>query len=302
MKLAGSGLMAAALLLAAGAWSQDTNSTTTNASSVVADSPYATIVARNMFGLVPIPPPDPDAGKPPVEPPPKITPNGIMTIFGKDQALFKVANKPKTGQPAKDDAYVLAEGERQDDITVVKINHVEGIITFDNHGVTQELALVPAKESGPSGGAGGGPGGAVGNRGGPLGQPNAAGQSGGVGGRAFPGRGPGSNPSAGLNNNNGMGNNIGNPNAAMGLGGGGAGVGANSGITMLGGTPVNANRIYQPVEDTTLTPEQSAILIEAQRMKALQNGDTRTSALLPPTPLTQQNLQENGPGSREVPR
>lgn len=306
MKLAGSGtclLTSALLVAAAAAWSQDTNSATTTIappSSAVADGPYATIVARNMFGLVPIPPPDPDAGKPPEEAPPKITPNGIMTIFGKDQALFKVANKPKPGQPAKDDSYVLAEGERQDDITVVKINHVEGLITFDNHGHTQELALIPAKESGPSGGPGGGPG----NRGGAFGQPNSGGQPPGTGGvRPFPGRVPGSNPSAGINNNNNSySSNPGNPNAAMGIGGGVPPIGANGGITMLGDSPVNANRVYQPVADPTITPEQSVILIEAQRMKALQNGNTRMAAMLPNTPLTQQNLQENGPGAGEPPQ
>jgi hypothetical protein len=69
-----------------------------------------------------------------VDPPPKITPNGIMTIFGRLQALFKVAAKVKPGQPPKEDAFVLAEGERQDGIEVKKINQPDGIVTFDNHG------------------------------------------------------------------------------------------------------------------------------------------------------------------------
>jgi hypothetical protein len=101
-----------------------------------------------------------------------------------------------------------------------------------------------------------------------------------------------------------MNNNIGNPNAAMGgpngamgVGGGPEGVAANGGINMLGGTPVNANRVYQPVDDPTITPEQSVILIEAQRMKELQNGNTGMAGLLPTTPLTEQNLRENGAGA-----
>src|ERR1039458_3374988 len=152
----GSGLVGATLLLAAAAaWSQDINSFT--ASSALADSPYAAIVARNLFGLLPIRP-VPPAVMPPPEAPPKIPPAGTMNIFGKDQALFKVANQPKSGHPAKEDSYVLAEGECQDGITVVKINVPDGIITFDNHGITQELALVPAKDSGSSGGSGGGGG------------------------------------------------------------------------------------------------------------------------------------------------
>src|SRR5580704_12750845 len=107
MRFAGPCFIVGALLLSAGARAQDTDTT---------DKPYASIVARNMFGLLPIPPPDTNPPAPPVDPPPKITLNGIMTIFGRDQALFKVASKPKAGQPAKDDSYVLAEGERQDDI------------------------------------------------------------------------------------------------------------------------------------------------------------------------------------------
>jgi hypothetical protein len=77
-----------------------------------------------------------------------------MTIFGRDQALFKAGNMARPGQPSKEEAYVLSEGERQDDIEVVKIDHVDGIITFNNHGTFQELPLVPAKDSG--GNAGGG--------------------------------------------------------------------------------------------------------------------------------------------------
>ncbi len=153
MKFAGPLFIAVALLLAVGVWAQDA----TDAAATSADKPYTTIVARNMFGLLPIPPQDTNPPAPPVEPPPKITPNGIMTIFGRDQALFKVANKPKPGQPAKEDSYVLSEGERQDGIEVVKINHESGSITFDNHGTIQELSLVPAKDTGSAPG-GGGPG------------------------------------------------------------------------------------------------------------------------------------------------
>jgi hypothetical protein len=130
--------------------------------AVALDMPYSAIVARNMFSLVPIPPPPPPP-PPEVDPPPKITPNGIMTIFGKNQALFKVADKAKPGQPQKDTSHVLSEGEREDDIEVVKIDLENNTITFNNHGVVQELAVVDA------GGAPGGPGGAAGpGPGGPM--------------------------------------------------------------------------------------------------------------------------------------
>ncbi len=273
MKDAGFWLMAAALLLAAGGRAQDDNSAAATAAAMggttAPDTPYATIVARNMFGLVPIPPPDPTAGQPPPEPPPKITPNGIVTIFGRPQAIFKVANKPKPGQPQKDDSYVLAEGEMQDEITVVKINPVDGLITFNNHGTIQELALTPAKEGGAGGGSGGPRGGA--GPGGILGRPNAMGQQFGGGGSPLPGR----NPSAG--------GGVGNPNGALGMGGGTAGNNANNGISYLGGTPVNANRVYQPVDDSGgMSPEQTALLIETQRQLYEQQGNP-IAAALPPT-------------------
>jgi hypothetical protein len=231
--VSGSCLVGATLLAAAGAWSQDTHSI--SASSAVANSPYATILARNSFGLLPIriaPP----AGMPLSEAPPTITLTGAMSIFGKDQALFKVAHTAKHGQPAKEDSYVLAEGEGQDGITVVKINLLNGIITFDTHGITQELALLPAKDSGSSGGLGGG------------------------------------------------------------------GTAANNGITMLSERPISAYRTYQSVVDSPVTAEQSAILIEAQRMKALRSGNNRLANMLPPTPLTQQNMRQNGPGTGVVPQ
>jgi len=275
MKIAGLSLIAAVVLIAPSAWCEEASS---------ADTPYASIVARNMFGLVPIPPPDPNAGKPPADPPPKITPTGIMTIFGRDQALFRVANKPRPGQPAKEDAYVLSEGERQDGIEVVKIDHEDAIITFDNHGTVQELPLIPSKDNE------GGPG----SSGGPRGFGGGAPTMPGVGiprpGLRLPG-GPGMPAN--------FGNNGSNPNMMPRAGfNGGSPNGANA-LTSLGGNPVNpnanANSANQPESD--ITPEQQIILMEAQRMQYLQNGNHKLANIIPPTPLTQQNLDENGGGA-----
>jgi len=103
-------------------------------------NPYAAIVERNVFGLVP--PPSPVAPSvADANPPPKLTPNGIMTIFGIKQVLFKATTPARQDKPAKDDYYTLAEGQRQDDIEVVKIDEKAGLITFDNHGEIQELPL-----------------------------------------------------------------------------------------------------------------------------------------------------------------
>lgn len=108
--------------------------------TVPPNNPYGPIVARNVFGLNP---PGPVAPPDPGEPPPKITPNGIMSIFGQLQVLFKVT--PKAGQPgAKEDSYVLSEGQGQDDIEVTHIDEKAGMITFNNHGVVQEIPLANA--------------------------------------------------------------------------------------------------------------------------------------------------------------
>ena len=121
-------------------------------------NPYDSIVARNIFSLVPMPTNDPASQKPP-DPPAKITPNGIMSLFGQEQVLFKVATPPKPGQPPQDQSYVMSEGDRQDGIAVTKIDEQAGMITFDNHGVIQTLALTSASDASSS--AMGGPSGST---------------------------------------------------------------------------------------------------------------------------------------------
>src|ERR1700743_259422 len=96
------------------------------------DNPYITIIDRNIFSLVAIPT-NPPADAKPIDPPPKITPNGIMSLFGQLQVLFKVAISAKPGQPPKDQSYVLSVGERQDEIEVTKIDENNNLITFNNH-------------------------------------------------------------------------------------------------------------------------------------------------------------------------
>lgn len=110
-------------------------------------NPYAPIVTRNVFALVPIPV---NTGpEVPADPPPKITPNGIMTLFGNLQVLFKVTVSVP-GLPTKDESHVLGVGEREDDIEVEKIDEKAAVITFNNHGVVQELPLVATAAAVPS--------------------------------------------------------------------------------------------------------------------------------------------------------
>jgi hypothetical protein len=110
-------------------------------SAVLSENPYETIVARNIFGLEAMPTNVP-ADVRSDDPPPKITPNGLMSIFGQPQVLFKVATPPEAGQSSNDKSYVMSVGDRKDDIEVIRIDEKAGVITFDNHGRIQELPLV----------------------------------------------------------------------------------------------------------------------------------------------------------------
>jgi len=76
------------------------------------------------------------------------------------QVLFKTPGKAKPGQPAKEESFVMCAGERQDEIEVVKIDEKAGVVTFNNHGVLQELTLVAAANVPSPGPVSGGPGGA----------------------------------------------------------------------------------------------------------------------------------------------
>jgi hypothetical protein len=166
--------------------------------------------------------------------------------LGQLQALFKVASPGKGNQPAKEQSYMLCEGERQDDIEVTKIDEATATITFDNHGTIQEIPLVAAKDSGPAGGPG---------MGGPTRNPFAP-----AGPNGFPmGRRPGGFAGVGAPGNipAPMPRNTpaGNPNA-----------GGN------GNAPLSAADIAAQ-GSAGLTPEENAILMEAERARLLSMED-----------------------------
>lgn len=219
-------------------------------------NPYAPIVTRNIFGLVPIPVHDP-ANDVPEPPPPKITPNGIMILFGKLQVLFKVAGVAKPNQPPKDESYVMGEGERQDEIEVQAIDEKSATITFNNHGTIQKLSLVAGTaSSGAAPAAPGVPGGM------PMptvapGIPGASPVAAGFGGRFGRGRPPGAGSPS--------------PSAGPAFGGGG-----NSAIY---------NPAAEAAQQPQMTPEQQILMIEAQREKYRQEGNP-IGPLLPPTAMT----------------
>ena len=105
--------------------------------SAAADNPYRGIVERNVFNLRPPPPPRTNA--PPKAPPPKITLNGITTIFGDKRALFTVDERPKPGQKPEQKSCILTEGQRDGGVEVLAIDETAGTVKVNNHGTVQVL-------------------------------------------------------------------------------------------------------------------------------------------------------------------
>jgi hypothetical protein len=223
--------------------------------------PYAVIASRNVFDLLPLTNNEAADAAALAADLPKITPNGIMNLFGKLQVIFKVAEskpvgRPMPGQPNKDTSYVMCEGERQDEIEVIKINEADAVVTFNNHGTMQELPLVVAAPGGP---------GAPGRPGAPGGGPGTSGvhptfRSGGIpppNRFSPPGRPTGGNP------------------------------GSNGGMPSLGGAASTANPV-NPSQEETLSPEAQVIMMEAQRAKWQEEGNP-AAAIIPPTALTPLN-------------
>jgi hypothetical protein len=66
-----------------------------------------------------------------------ILPNGIISIFGTPQVLFKTVDPSSDRQKS----YLLNEKQRRDDIEVISINQGTGVVTFNNHGTKQEIRL-----------------------------------------------------------------------------------------------------------------------------------------------------------------
>jgi hypothetical protein len=260
--------------------------------AVLPDNPYAPIVTRNVFNLNPPPPP---GAAQPAEPPPKIVLNGIMSILGRWQVLFKVSPQPKPGQQTKERAYILSEGEQQDDIEVTKINEADQIVTFNNHGVVQELPLTVATASGASGPAPGGPGVVPpfpvpkfppGVSGGPsipgtAGSPGSVihfGQSSGIGGQN---RGV---SMSGFNPNN---NNLNSGASSGGTSVGGANFGSRLGVALGGGgSPAGTQSGLQ--SQVTLSGDEQQALLAYQHAQALKGESSLPPQIFPPTKYDQE--------------
>jgi hypothetical protein len=239
----------------------DPSSANSSSASSSSASPYAAIAVRNIFGLNPPVVTTNDPNELLLASLPKITPTGIMSVFGQSKVLFKVAAAAatKARPPAKEEFYILSEGQRQDDIEVMAIDEENGLVTFDNHGFTQELPLANAPDSGapaPSSPGPRNPSMTTGRRGGrgninPGGSTRLGARSGGRNGVARNGR-PGFN--------------------------GDDGNGVNNGTDAGSSTQRSINQ----QEASTMTPEEAQIIIAAERLKAIQENDP-TAPLYPPT-------------------
>jgi hypothetical protein len=259
------------LICLAGGLALNLNATGRADDAVLPGDPYVPVVTRNIFGLNPPTPVDPMAD---ATPPPKITPNGIMSIFGQLQVLFKVASQGRPGKPTGDDDYILSAGQRQDDIEVVKIDEKAGIVTFNNHGETQELPLVAATASStpaPAAAFSSGTPGIPGSRYSPgFSNPGGGNVYGTFGGRN---RGNGnSSVNSGVNSGGNGGNNSGGPGNGPSFGNGPA----RSSYTGSAASQIPPG----------MTPETQVLMIEANRLQAQQQGDSESASILPITDMT----------------
>ena len=108
-----------------------------------ASNPYNVIFQRSIFGLMP--PPTPPADVSAAVPPPDIALNGIMSVFGRKYALFKLpANKGKS--------CLLSEGQSDGEIQLLSVDERAGRIKIINHGLIQTISLAkpPANSGQPA--------------------------------------------------------------------------------------------------------------------------------------------------------
>jgi hypothetical protein len=231
-----------------------------------AENPYTGIVERNVFGLKPpsAPPVDPSSIKPP---PPKVILNGITTIFGVKKALLKLTPPPEKGQPAKEQSYILSEGQRDGELEVIQINENAGAVLVNDYGTTTNLtfdvngppkgASSPAPTSAPPPTFGGfSPPSMPANPGGMRQIPTRTLRLPGTGGPTF------GNPQPSASNEGGA-----SPQAGMAMGG-------------APGYPQQPPQEQNPVEN--LSPEAQALLTEANYQQAKAKNDP-SAALFPPS-------------------
>jgi hypothetical protein len=110
---------------------------------------YHIISQRNAFGLKPAPP---LATVPAISPGRRsqITITGITTIFGDKRVLLK--SLPPPGNPGDppplEESFILAEGQTNADLIIVRVDPMANTVTLKNAGVVEVLKLrEPGKPS-----------------------------------------------------------------------------------------------------------------------------------------------------------
>jgi len=234
-----------------------------------ADSRYASIVERNVFGLKPPPPPPgPEDTKPP---PSNITLTGIITLGGKRALMTTPPTGGKPGAPAMPESYILKEGEIQGAIEVISIDEVNFVVKVRNSGQEQTLDF---KNNGPKLVAG----------------PPPAAAPGAAGVKPMPGINPGGlvrpmpTPAGGVT--------APMPNfdrnvrtTATGTTGAGyQGTGVGTSLTGYGGGAGNPNATVNPVHN--LSAEEQALMVEVERERTRDRVLSGKLPPLPPTPYT----------------
>jgi hypothetical protein len=237
--------------------------------AVSTDNPYGAIVARNPFALKPPPPPGPDPAslKPPA---PKIVLNGIATVFGVKRAIMKMTPPAAKGEQAKEQSFLLAEGEREGELEVMKIDDAPpGSVLVNNYGTVTNLTF---EANGPKGGS----------------SPGAPSPT--YGGIPAPGAPPAFNPAGGgLRTIPTRALRLPGVNQAPAAGGTPSPYGATDATSGTpnygyGGVPAAYGQPQQQNPTEQMSPEARALLTEAAYQDAKQRGDA-TAAIFPPSAL-----------------
>jgi hypothetical protein len=108
------------------------------ASTDVKSNPYQQIPSVNVFRLRP---PIVDIKEDKLPPPPRIVLQGIVSVGGNQQVLFKSVIASKPGQVDREFFVILNAGGSHGEITVLEINERAGTVRFSNHGKEQLLSL-----------------------------------------------------------------------------------------------------------------------------------------------------------------
>jgi hypothetical protein len=99
---------------------------------------YQGIAVRNVFGLTEVPAQQTTNVEAPVVLP-KLFLTGITTVLDRKMAMFRVQYPAKPGEPAKEESLMLAEGQRDGPIEVIRIDEKAKEVKVSNSGSPTSL-------------------------------------------------------------------------------------------------------------------------------------------------------------------